>query len=234
VGEVEQAQDLSQLTGRKKKLFELRLRMNKARKMNHTAVVAEKRRQEVPTKADANVAKKKRYEAAEEAKKAELEANGLDGTKKYLLDSVEFAAKQYKKADAKAAAIAGERSKQEGIAMGYERRCNLAVTPQHLLNYATSKAADPHHTYGGAPDAMAYGGGAAPTEQQVQMMLHELHERDAKKAGFSRRRKHFDERDVDSINNRNAHFNRKIERAFGQHTTEIKQNLERGTALPER
>jgi len=72
VGEVEQAQDLSQLTGRKKKLFELRLRMNKARKMNHTAVVAEKRRQEVPTKADANVAKKKRYEAAEEAKKAEL------------------------------------------------------------------------------------------------------------------------------------------------------------------
>ena len=52
--------------------------------------------------------------------------------------------------------------------------------------------------------------------------------------GDSRRRKHFDERDVDSINNRNAHFNRKIERAFGQHTTEIKQNLERGTALPER
>jgi hypothetical protein len=72
VGEVEEAQDLSQLTGRKKQLFELRLKMNKARKMNHSAVVAEKRRQEMPTKADANVAKKKRYEAAEHAKTAEL------------------------------------------------------------------------------------------------------------------------------------------------------------------
>jgi hypothetical protein len=72
---------------------------------------------------------------------------------------------------------------QEGIAMGYERRCNLAITPQHLLNYATSKAANPH-TYGGAPDAMAYGGSAAPTEAQVEMMLAELKERDAKKASF--------------------------------------------------
>jgi pre-mRNA-splicing factor SYF2 len=130
VGEMEEAQDLSQLTGRKKKLFELRLKMNKARKQNHSAVVAEKKRQEVPTKEDANIAKKKRYEAAVEQKTAELEANGLDGTKKYLLDSVEFAAKQYKKADAKAMAIAGARSKQEGIAMAFERRSNLAFTPE--------------------------------------------------------------------------------------------------------
>jgi hypothetical protein len=42
------------------------------------------------------------------------------------------------------------------------------------------------------------------------MMVAEMAERDAKKAGFSRRRKHYDERDVDSINGRNAHFNRKI------------------------
>lgn len=34
--------------------------------------------------------------------------------------------------------------------------------------------------------------------------------------------------DVDYINDRNAHFNRKIERIFGEHTAEIKANLERG------
>jgi pre-mRNA-splicing factor SYF2 len=51
---------------------------------------------------------------------------------------------------------------------------------------------------------------------------------------FSRRRKFYQEKDVDSINERNAHFNRKIERAYGTYTLEIKQNLERGTALPER
>ena len=49
----------------------------------------------------------------------------------------------------------------------------------------------------------------------------------------SRRRKHFDGKDVDSINRRNAHFNKKIELSLGKYTTEIKQNLERGTALPE-
>jgi pre-mRNA-splicing factor SYF2 len=41
------------------------------------------------------------------------------------------------------------------------------------------------------------------------------------------------DKDIDFINDRNAHFNKKIERAFGQHTKEIKANLERGTALPD-
>ena len=49
---------------------------------------------------------------------------------------------------------------------------------------------------------------------------------------FSRRRKNRDET-FGAINERNAHFNRKAERAFGKYTEEIKQNLERGTALPD-
>ncbi len=36
---------------------------------------------------------------------------------------------------------------------------------------------------------------------------------------------------VDYINDRNKHFNKKIERAFGEYTKVIKENLERGTAL---
>lgn len=50
-----------------------------------------------------------------------------------------------------------------------------------------------------------------------------------------RRRRRFQEfADVDYINDRNEKFNKRIERAFGQHTKEIKANLERGTALPDR
>lgn len=48
---------------------------------------------------------------------------------------------------------------------------------------------------------------------------------------FSRRRAFNPNKDIDYINERNAHFNKKIERAFGTHTAEIKANLERG-ALP--
>ncbi len=57
--------------------------------------------------------------------------------------------------------------------------------------------------------------------------------RKAKRAAYSRRRAHQLDKDVDSINNRNEHFNRKIERAYGTYTQEIKANLERGTALPD-
>lgn len=64
-------------------------------------------------------------------------------------------------------------------------------------------------------------------------MVAELDERGKKRKEFSRRRRHHDEKDIDSINDRNEHFNKKIERAFGKYTIEIKNNLERGTALPD-
>lgn len=37
--------------------------------------------------------------------------------------------------------------------------------------------------------------------------------------------------DVSYINQRNAHFNRKMNRAYDKHTKEVRDNLERGTAL---
>jgi hypothetical protein len=38
---------------------------------------------------------------------------------------------------------------------------------------------------------------------------------------FSRRRKHYQYADIDSINVRNAHFNRKLERTYGAYTAVI-------------
>ncbi|RRT70782.1 hypothetical protein BHE74_00053387, partial [Ensete ventricosum] len=70
-------------------------------------------------------------------------------------------------------------------------------------------------------------------EGNIDRMVKELQDRDAKRKSFSRRRKFHEEKDIDSINDRNEHFNKKIERAFGKYTLEIKNNLERGTALPD-
>ena len=53
----------------------------------------------------------------------------------------------------------------------------------------------------------------------------------AKREKYSRRRTHNDDADIDYINDRNMKFNNKLERFYGQYTTEIKQNLERGTAV---
>lgn len=71
------------------------------------------------------------------------------------------------------------------------------------------------------------------SENKIERMVQELKDRDEKRASFSRRRKFHEEKDIDSINDRNEHFNKKIERAFGKYTLEIKNNLERGTALPD-
>nr|GMD18109.1 pre-mRNA-splicing factor SYF2-like [Ipomoea batatas] len=128
------AVELANLTGRKKKLFELRLKMNEARKANQTAMVTEKRKMETPA-----------------------ESRGM--------------------------------SKQK---------------------WAT-KASD----------------------DKVERMVKELKDREEKRKSFSRRRRYHEEKDIDSINDRNEHFNKKIERAFGKYTLEIKNNLERGTALPD-
>lgn len=71
------------------------------------------------------------------------------------------------------------------------------------------------------------------SEDKVDRMVKELQDREEKRKAFSRRRRFHEEKDIDSINDRNEHFNKKIERAFGKYTTEIKNNLERGTALPD-
>lgn len=62
------------------------------------------------------------------------------------------------------------------------------------------------------------------------MLWFFLH-RVAKREKYSRRRMHNDDADIDYINERNMKFNKKLERFYGAHTTEIKQNLERGTAV---
>lgn len=71
------------------------------------------------------------------------------------------------------------------------------------------------------------------SDEKIEKMVKELTYREEKSRSFSRRRKFREEKDVDSINDRNEHFNKKIERAFGKYTLEIKNNLERGTALPD-
>jgi hypothetical protein len=61
-------------------------------------------------------------------------------------------------------------------------------------------------------------------------MVAELNEQAAKRQEYSRRRAKRAGDDVDFINSRNEHFNKKLERAFGAVTKATKTALERGTA----
>ena len=64
--------------------------------------------------------------------------------------------------------------------------------------------------------------GVAPTlpERNIELMVAELEAQRRRRADFSRRRAVHTDKDVDFINDRNAHFNKKIDRAFAAHTVE--------------
>ncbi|XP_027775117.1 pre-mRNA-splicing factor syf2-like [Solanum pennellii] len=187
-GEDNMGEESANLTGRKKKLFELRLKMNEARKANQSAMVAEKKKTEVPpAESSRGMFKQKWIEQRNKKIGNSLDADGLDMSKTYMLDSQESAEAKYnrmKEADRDASNI----------------------------------------QYGKAPKL---------SDDKIERMVKELKDRDEKHQSFSRRRKFHEEKDIDSINDRNEHFNKKIERAFGKYTLEIKNNLERGTALPD-
>lgn len=69
------------------------------------------------------------------------------------------------------------------------------------------------------------------SKEGVDRMVNDLEKQIEKREKFSRRRAFHDEADINYINERNMRFNKKAERFYGKYTAEIKQNLERGTAV---
>ncbi|KAK4757184.1 hypothetical protein SAY87_007311 [Trapa incisa] len=221
-------EDFTKLTGRKKKLFELRLKMNEARKANQVAMVNEKKKMDAPTETR-GVTKQKWLEDRKKKIGKLLDANGLDMSKAYMLDTQEAAETKYKKWEKDPAPYGWDVFNQKTLYNAYKKRTkNINVD---LDEYNKLKESDPEF-YRDA-SSLQYGKAPKVSEDRVEKMVKELKDRDEKRQSFSRRRRYRDEKDIDSINDRNEHFNKKIERAFGKYTLEIKNNLERGTALPD-
>lgn len=220
--------DLTTLTGRQRKLFELKLKMNEARKANQTAMVAEKKRKEAPQEAR-GVSKQKWIEERKKKIGKLLDANGLDMSKSYMLDTQEAAEAKYKKWEKDPAPDGWDVFNQRTLYKAYKKRAKAMDVD--LEEYNKMKEADPE--FYREASSLQYGKAPKTSEDKIDKMVNELKDRDEKRKAFSRRRRFHEEKDVDSINDRNEHFNKKIERAFGRYTLEIKNNLERGTALPD-
>eukprot|EP00887_Chlorella_sp_A99_P006252 scaffold3.g6252.t1 len=235
---------------RQKKLWELQQRMRKARKANETAVVAEKRRQQSGRATlegnGGDGSKRKWYEEQAKRKEEELKRLGLKPEQAHRLDTAEKAAYLAAKAEKAPAPQGWEAFNQATLFSAYEKR-TAHVKPDAAgegagvgtgcrrrpgtPEYERQKAEDPE--FYRTADSLRYGGTHKPTDEGVERMVAELVDRQRRGKSFSRRRAHREDRDVDSINARNEFFNKKLERAFGSHTREIKANLECGTALPD-
>lgn len=221
------------MSARERKLFELRLKLNESRVANRHAVVEEKKREEAP-EAYEKAQKARREERGEKAREEALAKRGVDTAKKHLMETAERAAETYAQQakKQKRGASGGEVFSKHNLFNAYEKRTQNVPSVDDEA-YARSKAADPNHAAGA--NTLAYGtAGAKVPAENVDRMVAELEAQKRKRAEFSRRRVHREAKDVTHINDRNEHFNKKLDRAYGDHTAEIKANLERGTALPDR
>eukprot|EP00250_Pteridium_aquilinum_P017405 c23615_g1_i1 orf=966-1937(-) len=218
----------AKLTPMQKKMFDLRLKLNAARKANQSEIVAEKKRAEAPVESR-GVSKQKWFEEKQKRLGKHLELNGLETSKAFMLDTQESAEVKYKKWEKKPAPFGWDVFNQRSLYNAYKKRTKHI--PYSMEDYIKAKESDPDFFRDGS--SLQYGKAPDIPEENVDKMVAELENRDNKRRSFSRRRKFHEEKDIDSINDRNEHFNRKIERAFGKYTVEIKNNLERGTALPD-
>merc|ERR1711957_514711 len=78
---------------------------------------------------------------------------------------------------------------------------------------------------------MVPGLGHKPSEVALQRLQDAMDKSTDKSKAFSRRRMFNADEDVNYVNERNRVFNKKLARSFDPYTVEIRQNLERGTAL---
>lgn len=187
----------------------LKLLIAAARDDNAAAVRDDKQR-----RARADRESRDQREANKEQWQDELKARGLE-SRAYMLETADLAARRQAKAEEKSKrkeAFGWDVFNADSLHKAYEKR--LAKLP----------TGDNEHM-----DPLTYG--TTPADRGVDNMVKELHERYADNAKFSRRRPEVPGADVDYINERNKHFNKKIKRAFDKYTVEIRQNLERGSAI---
>lgn len=213
--------DISQLSGKKKKLWELKQRMNDARKKNRRAAEDEHARLNV--KGDKSKIARAKWVANKAEREKDMKSAGRDPTKSYLYETAESVeSKQRKKERKKNKSFGWDVFNEDTLYRAYWKRADGFKDKNHVIAKPDSlQSADDLTT------ALAN----TQHKDDIGALKADLEAADERKKKFKRRRAHYDDADVNYINDRNKVFNAKVARAFDKYTQEIKANLERGTAL---
>jgi len=208
------------------RLAQLKSKLGAARQQNHKAVVAEDRR----TKLGEAGLKEERIQRAYEAKqKARAESGGGEATEveQHLEITAEAAAERLYKAEKK-----GKRRAEYGWDVyNNEAQYRHYKKQTNRVAEAGRAATGDEVVDEGDADPLAYGQAPPVSKERVQALVEDMHDAAVRRSNWSRRRTFNEDADVTYINRRNEVFNKKIGRAFDGYTSEIRANLERGTAL---
>ena len=206
-------EQMAGMSDMEKRLFLLRMRMNKGRKENKSAVDEEYKKM-----TDPNYEKKQKAKEWSEKKR---DAAGSKEEDPFLNETASSASVKMEKAAQKqknASTFGWEAFTQEANYKAYKKRLHALPTGSQ-----TGEAGD--------FDPMQYGKVATDISSDgKRRVVADIEDREKKREKFSRRRNEFDA-SGGGINDKNEVFNKKIKRSFDKYTVEIRQNLERGTAL---
>ncbi|RDD43612.1 Pre-mRNA-splicing factor syf2 [Trichoplax sp. H2] len=214
-------------TERLKRLEKLYHKRNEARNLNHLQVVEEDKRSKLPTNYEAKKARVE-WQLQEETARKEAAQNGEDFEQQKRLQQSADDLEKIERKRKKKNADPGFSDYNAAQLRQYQRL--IKEFKPDMGQYNRLKEELDEELYPDA-DSLSYGGQGKTSEAAIDRMVADLDKQMQKRAKFSRRRQHFDENDVDYINERNAVFNKKIARFYNKYTAEIKQNLERGTAI---
>jgi len=220
--------DGNSLASMKEKLAMLNKKRIEANRLNRAEVVEEDRVKKMPKNWE-NRQERAEWKLNDIKKRKECEEKGLDYNRQKLLSvSASDADKMESAKRAKKNFDPGFSTFDEAGTRHYQKLVKK-IKPD-MQRYEEKKAEMGEEIfYAGINTPLP--GHIKDSPADIKRMVDDLVDRKEKKRFFSRRRFHNDNKDVDYINEGNAKHNQKLEKYYGKYTTEIKQNLERGTAV---
>ncbi|KFM65960.1 Pre-mRNA-splicing factor syf2, partial [Stegodyphus mimosarum] len=214
------------INDRLKKFEELKFRRKESRKLNREEVEEEDRRLKLPP----NYEKKNKwaqYFIEEEEKKQEAAAKGEDYKRTKLLNVTAEDAAKWERLKKKKNPDPGFSSYEDAAIRQYDRLTKKMKPDMDAYLKQKEKMGEAFYP---TKDTIIIGL-HQDSKESIDNMVEDLEKQIDKHSKFSRRRRYNDDADINYINERNMKFNKKLERFYGQYTAEIKQNLERGTAI---
>lgn len=212
---------------RMKKLRDLHLKRNEARKLNHQEVVEEDRRNKEPKNMEARK-RRAEYILKEEELKAACLAEGKDWEIEKLrhigADEAEAIDKRKK---GKQNPDSGFSSFEQATFRKYTGLAKQIKPDMELYQHQKEKAGEAFYATAGT----VVHGVHKDNPELIKKMAEDVNKQKEKREKYSRRRRHDPDADIDYINERNMKFNQKLERFYGAYTKDIKDSLERGTAV---
>lgn len=218
----------SRMAERMKKLKGLHSKRNEARQQNHAEVIEEDRKAKEPKNMEARK-RRAEYILQDEEFKQKCEAEGKDYEREKLrrkgADEAEWSDRKNKN---KLDPDQGFSSYEDASFRKYNQLVKQIKPDMEAYADAKEKAGEANFY---ASEGGVVHGTHKDTPEALDRLASDVQSQITKRDKYSRRRMHDDDADVDFINERNMKFNQKLERFYGKYTKEIKDNLERGTAV---